>query len=360
MKNFILKTSKPILLFFLFFTSFAIAQPTTHIVNNNAGTSADFDNLQAAIDAAANGDIIHVQQSATSYGNITLDKELTLIGRSHGDASYTSEIGTLDLAAGCSNSTIKGFEISTISDPFVSGGATHTIEDLVIQDNRIQTLQNIGLYGTFNNVLIQGNYITSTITIREKTSNFLITNNVISGSSLSFYLADTLLFSNNILSYYIGTSITNNTPDLLNISNCIFVIDYFQNRNINLSSSSGTIQVNNCITYNYNAGGNCNFSTGTNITVTNSQENADPLFTNRNGASSSGTIADPSGTQIVAGIDDLTLQASSPVSDDGLYENYNFKPLGTPSGLPSLKIDSYNPTVAKNSDLTVTISAKTN
>lgn len=111
---------------------------TTHIVNNNANTAADFTNLQAAIDAAANGDIIHVQQSSTSYGNVTLDKQLTIIGRSHSDASYSSDIGTLELVEGSSNSVIKGLDISSINDPFVSGGTYGTITDLVIQDNRIQ------------------------------------------------------------------------------------------------------------------------------------------------------------------------------------------------------------------------------
>jgi hypothetical protein len=349
MKNFILKTSKPILLFFLFFTSFAIAQ-TTHIVNNNTGTDADFTNLQAAIDAAVDGDIIHIQQSSTSYGNITLDKELTLIGRSHSDASYSSQVGTINLADGCSNSTIKGLQTGTITEPFVSG-ASHIIEDLVLQDNRISSISNLGIYGTFNNMLIQGNVIDSSIAIGQKTSNILITNNLINGSSISLSMVDTLLFTNNVLSYFNGVSISNNTSDLLNISNCIFVMDRAVDRTVFLSTSSGTIQVTNCITYNYNSPNNYTFATGANITLTNNQENIDPLFIDR------ATLGDGSFNPELY---NLNLQGSSTVVDDGLYENYNFKPLGTPTGLPSIKIDTYSPTVPKNSNLTLTISAKTN
>ena len=46
--------------------------------------------------------------------------------------------------------------------------------------------------------------------------------------------------------------------------------------------------------------------------------------------------------------------------DMGIYEGYNFKQFGTPTGYPSIKIDSYSATVPKNSNLTVTIKAKTN
>ncbi|APY09143.1 hypothetical protein BWZ20_12890 [Winogradskyella sp. J14-2] len=349
-------TLTPLILCALLLFATKLFAQTTHIVNNNAGTAADFTGLQAAIDAATDGDIIHVQQSSTSYGNITLDKELTIIGRSHSDASYVSEIGTLDLVEGCSNSTIKGLKIQTVTDPFDNSGTFPLIENIVLQDNRITSFLGLGQYRTLNNFLIQGNIIEGSISITSTTSNILLTNNVINSSSLSFSMVDTLLISNNIFSYFFGVSISNNTPDLMNISNCIFVSDYFQSGTVSLSSSSGTFQITNCLTYNYDATANYNFATGSNITVSNSQENIDPLFTNRDGASGSiGT----SGT-FNSSLDDLTLQAGSPFGDDGLYEGYNFKPLGTPTGLPSLKIDSYDPTVPKNSDLTVTITAKTN
>lgn len=335
------------------FASSAFGQ-TTHIVNNNANTAADFDNLQAAIDAAANGDIIHVQHSSTSYGNVTLDKELTIIGRSHSDASYSSEIGTLELIEGSSNSTIKGLEMQSINDPFDPSGTYGTISDVVIQDNKIGSMSSFGFYRTYNNVLFQGNVVTGTFNIQANTSNWLVTNNVFQSSSLSFQMVDTLLFSNNILEYWFGVSISNNTPDLLNISNCIFVADNPNVLTVNLSGSQGTFQITNCLTYNYGTG-NYNFNTGSNITISNSQENIDPLFTSRVGGS--GSIGTGNFTP---GLDDLTLQAGSPFADDGLYEGYNYKPLGTPTGLPSLKIDTYDPTVPKNSDLTVTITAKTN
>ncbi|MGF1556830.1 hypothetical protein [Paucihalobacter sp.] len=340
----------------LLFTTKALAQ-TTHIVNNNAGTAADFTDLQAAIDAAANGDIIHVQQSSTSYGNITLNKELILIGRSHSDPNYKSTVGTIFLADGASNSNIKGLNISNIQDSFTT---SNTISNLAITDCFISSI-TIGQAENYNNFLLQGNIMTSSIIIGAQTANVLITNNIFTASSISFMMTDTLLFTNNILSYLLGVSISNNTPDLLNISNSIFVVDYAFSQPVITLSGSGTFQIANSISYSYDATfSTLNFPTGSNITLTNVQENVNPLFTLRNGTPSSGTLADPNGTQFVPGVDDLTLQAGSPVVDDGLYQGYNFKTFGTPTGIPSLKIDTYSPTVPKNGDLNVTITAKTN
>ncbi len=332
---------------------------TTHIVNNNVGTAADFTDLQAAIDAATNGDIIHVQQSSTSYGNVTLNKELTIIGRSHSDANYRTTLSTLSITEGASNSAIKGININSIGDAFSSSG---TINDLAITDCNIGSL-NLGNFETYNNMLLQGNVFNSTITIGTNTSQVLIVNNIINSSSISFSMADTLLFSNNIIAYFAGVTISNNTTDLLNIANSIFVADYqFGNSLIiNLSSSSGTFQIQNCLSYSYNAVNTTyNFQTGANITLSSVQENVDPLFTNRNGMAGTGTIADQNGTTFNPNIDDLTLQAGSTFINDGIYEGYNYKPLGTPTGLPSIKIDSYDTNVPKNSDLTVTITTKTN
>lgn len=51
-------------------------------VNNNAGVSADFSQLQAAVNNAAvnNNDTIYIEGSATIYGNINLAKRLVIIG----------------------------------------------------------------------------------------------------------------------------------------------------------------------------------------------------------------------------------------------------------------------------------------
>ena len=344
-------------IFILAFTFFATAINAQTTVNNNPNTSADFADLQAAIDAATNGDIIYVQQSPTSYGAITINKELTIVGRSHSDSGYKSEIGTIFFDAGSSNTTIKGLKMNGIADAV---SIMATITNLTIFDNDIGGGINIGSSKTYDNILIQGNIIRSASWIRANTSNVLVNNNIFFSSQLNFYNTATLLFSNNIMAYWAGTSFTNNSTGLLNIDNCIFINNTSQDRITNFNPLSGTIQVNNCITYNYGTG-TFVFATGTGITINaNNQEGTDPLFTSVDPSSPESIASADNTSKFDAANDDLTLQGGSPVSDDGLFQGYNFKNFGTPTGIPSIKVDSYSSTVPKNSNLTVTITAKTN
>lgn len=50
-------------------------------VNNNTGVQADFTNIQTAVNAAATGDTIYIESSATQYSEtVTISKKLTFIG----------------------------------------------------------------------------------------------------------------------------------------------------------------------------------------------------------------------------------------------------------------------------------------
>ncbi|MFK5878806.1 MAG: hypothetical protein QM478_04830 [Flavobacteriaceae bacterium] len=337
---------------FVFFATTINAQTT---VNNNPNTSADFTDLQTAIDAASNGDIIYVQQSPTSYGAITINKGLTIVGRSHSDSGYKTTVDGVTFAAGASNTTLKGLKISSV----IEEGIGSTITDLKFFDNDISSFQ-LGSTDTFNNVLIQGNILRGSLYIYSNTSNVLVNNNIVFCSGVYLYNTATLLFSNNVMALYYGVNIGNSSTGLLNIDNCIFIGNYGVNNSlVTLTPGTGTIQINNCITYNYGSG-SYDFSTGAGITINaNNQENTDPLFTSVDPASTT-SIAAAFGQVFDGSNDDLTLQAGSPVNDDGLFQGYNFKYFGTPTGIPSIKVDSYSSTVPKNSNLTVTITAKTN
>lgn len=358
MKNFIL-LSKKVLIFCFLICSLSFFAQTTFTVNNNPNVSTDFTDLQAAINdgSVMDGDILYVQHSPTTYGNITLNKELIIIGRSHSDTGYRTSIGNISLADGSSNSIIRGVHINAVNH---TGGAA-SFDGISFFDNDINNI-NIGSSNfAVSNLLVQGNVIRSTITINSNSSNITITNNLIFSSSIVFYMVDSLFFSNNLLSYSNGTTFTNNatTNSLLNISDCIFVLNNGSTRTVTLSrNGTNTIQIDNCVTYNYGAG-SYNFETDTYITINgNVQENTDPLFT----AVTPGVVSSLAGTSNVYDElnDDMTLQGGSPVTDDGLYENYNFLNLGVPTGYPSLKITTYDPKIPKNGTLSVTIEAKTN
>ena len=80
------------------FMTLALNAQTT--VNNNPGASADFTSLQAAINAATAGDVIYVQHSPTTYGNIIINKGVIIIGRSSRDNGYKTTVGNLYLSNG--------------------------------------------------------------------------------------------------------------------------------------------------------------------------------------------------------------------------------------------------------------------
>lgn len=356
MKNFISPSKRPFIFYaLLFFASFLFGQ-TTWTVNNNPNVSTDFTDLQAAINdgSVMNGDILYVQHSPTTYGNVTLSKELTIIGRSHKDFGYQSFIGTLSIANGASNSTLKGIDINAVNE----AGSGSTIDALSFLDNDINSF-DLGNGHTFTNLLIQGNVHRGTFNIRTNTNVVTITNNLIFSSSLSFFMVDTLFLSNNVFKRTTGTSFNNNTNSQLMISNNIFVTNSASNRTSLLNrTGTGTVLVHDCVTYNYGAG-SYDFETDTYISIDPSvQENTNPLFTTINtgvsiSVAGTGNDYDPLN-------DILTLQGGSPVNDDGLYETYNFINLGIPTGYPSVKITTHDPNVPKSGTLSVTIEAKTN
>ena len=364
MKNFILSKTKSLILCFALISSITFAQ-TTHIVDNNTGTTPDFTDLQAAIDAATTGDIIYVQQSPTTYGTISIiDKGLTLIGRSHSDAGYKSIVGSISLSENSSNTTFRGLDISSINEG--TQVAAGTIENIVIADCKVSSI-NFQQNNIKNNILIQGNVITSSLNLNgSDMGTTLITNNVFNSSTMNFSSPANTLFTNNIVRTT-GGVISGNTTEILNISNSIFIanIDFIGSTNYEIPMN-GNYQISNCLTYYYN-GTSLTFATNSasvNV-VQNTLLNTDPLFTSVNGTSSAPT-------SIAYGVfnafeDDLTFQTGSPAIgagsgnvDLGVFEGYNFKNFGTPNGYPSIKIDSYSATVPKNTNLTVTIKAKTN
>jgi len=356
MKKILFKTEKIFVLCFLFVSSFLAAQ-TTYTVNNNPNTAADFTNLQTAINTVAAGSILYVQQSATSYGAIIINKRINLVGRSHSDASYKTEVGTVSFTTGASDSSLKGLEISSINE----SGSVAILSNIAILDNNIGNI-SIGNSHTINNILIQGNVLKGTVYLYSKTSNILITNNLIFCNALYFAKVDTLLLSNNVFSYGAANpNISNGSAsDVLNISNCIFITNSPSNRNVTLTPGTAAIQVNNCVTYNYNTTFTYGFTTGVGITISgNVKLNTNPLFTNVGLTAPS--LAAPSNSSFYnPATDNLILQAGSPVTDAGIFKDYKFKINGTPTGYPSIKVIENSATVPKNGNLSVTIEAKTN
>lgn len=98
------------------------ARATIHRVNNT-GIAADFTTLQAAHDAAAIGDTIHLESSPSSYGACTFTKQLVVIGpgwllttNTGLQANPASAItGALLFEAGCEGAVVSGLDVQGAS-----------------------------------------------------------------------------------------------------------------------------------------------------------------------------------------------------------------------------------------------------
>ncbi len=176
MKNLIL------ILFFAFSTG--VYAQNTYTVDNKPGAPADFSNLQDAIDAVPAGSTLLVQGGG--YGNITIDKQLKLIGTGYyldqnpNTQAYqiSSSISVLTLNSGADGSIITGFTLNTININNCSNITViyNKMERInIVDSSNLIFKYNLnygaayiygGEYGTFfygncSNITFQGNYFVS-------------------------------------------------------------------------------------------------------------------------------------------------------------------------------------------------------
>lgn len=237
----------------LFITQVICAQ-TVRTVDNRPESGAQFDNVPAAIAASSSGDIIYIHPSPTTYGTITIDKTLTLVGPGHNPANsdgLRATLSTINIGANSINSVIKGLNISSIS-AYSFGSNSHNIQ---IINNRI-TGSIRGYYspGHSDNWIIEGNYFetayTSPCVYADDMTNMQIRNNYISGRLNGF--DHTNVITNNLFVHedtagtaQIFTSSNGITSPL--VTNNMFI---FTDPDITELTSTGTaIVYTNCLTW---------------------------------------------------------------------------------------------------------------
>jgi hypothetical protein len=195
-------------------------------VNNNAGINANFTTLTAAIAAAAaTGDIIYVEPSATSYDEnapIIINKQVKIIGNgsflsqhpglqvNNNESNFSNTTLTFDV--GSEGSSIYGitagaFNINaTVNTITLQRCKTNSIF-ILSAGNTISLLENwisgnivsVGS-GLINNFLIKNNVITGYIDIKMTDAATIENNTVVSGSyALNLNNNTTVAVINNIL-----------------------------------------------------------------------------------------------------------------------------------------------------------------
>lgn len=114
--------------------------PRVFTVDNTGGPHAHFTDLQVAVDAALDGDILHVLGSPILYGNVIITRRVHLFGPGYNLARVYTEgyqdfheatLGTVQfepsLTSSAAGSTLSGFR---------TGGISIAVSDVTIQRNR--------------------------------------------------------------------------------------------------------------------------------------------------------------------------------------------------------------------------------
>ncbi|MEO9022508.1 MAG: hypothetical protein ABI237_08275 [Ginsengibacter sp.] len=215
-------------------------------VNNNLGINADFTDLPAAVTAAAAGDTLMVEASATSYSGPTLTKKLIIIGTGYyfTDAVpnpktqaniNVANIGAVTFDPGCAGSVVEGCTTSSIflnesNVTLQRDNVTDAYVYIAQEDNSVcnnDTIRQNVIYGlragtptgkatnllVYNNIFIGSAMQASNV---NNISGYFINNDFMYGGALS---CENFTFQNNIFvqasfgSYLSSNSFFNNIAD---------------------------------------------------------------------------------------------------------------------------------------------------
>ena len=241
------------MLLLLFVCQFTMAQ-TIHTVDNRPESGAMFTTIQAAINAATAGDIIHVHPTNQTYydngSNITINKTLTIIALGHNllneTNNYRASVFRFFIAA--PNCVIQGMNIV---GALSASGSDAT--GLKLINNRIAATVSGSSIG--DNWEIRGNYFyrggsySNSIT-QGTASNWIIANNFFHRGIIDS-LEPLTVFTNNIIAYSVHNSNMFSNCDNPTVTNNLFLFVGSTPNPSGVILSTSTIDFANCLTYDY-------------------------------------------------------------------------------------------------------------
>ena len=265
----------------LFITQFIVAQPVVRTVDNRPESGAQFTSVQAAINASSTTvqDIIYIHPSPTSYGSITVDRSITLVGPGHNPANSNglrATLTTITISADTADSVFTGLNFNTLSAySFGSNSA-----NIHIINNRITNTVDAFHNGTSSeDWVIEGNYFntgyTTTNIDANNSASWRIRNNYISGQVTD--IDQTSVVTNNLFvnEDTTGTALIFTSLDGIAspiVTNNIFI---FTDPDITELINSGTpVVYTNCLTF--KAGGGAALVA---LPGSGNLDNIDPEFT---------------------------------------------------------------------------------
>ena len=328
--------------------AYQVNAQSTITVDNSVGANAQYSDLQSAISAASNGDIIYVHPSETNYGDINIDKPLTLIGFGHSDPNKKTQVDEITLLDNASNTSISGFYIT---NDLNASNSTVELTNIVVENNYFISgnFYSADSRAGVNGMIIRGNVlygIASSTSVWSNYKNTIISNNLIRRWIYIKFHESVTVKNNIFLDGYFPVNHGNASGDL-EVQNCIFYESSSSVVNINTTG----VVYQNCLTYNLGSG---SYNT---LIGANNLNNQNPNFV--------------SAIDVIfnADTDDYHLQAGSPAIgtgsggvDMGIYDGsaFIFNNFGYTNGIPTVKITNITDRIAPGANLSVTINTNAN
>lgn len=333
-------------------------QAATLVVNNLNPIQGQYATLQAAVDAAASGDVILIYGSSKDYGTVEIPatKALTLRGPGwntiYRQTNVSASINEIWLAATAHDITIEGLVFSTLQMRY---GAFDVPSNRNIYDQYNVTVQfcqfnSIYLNDRSSNVSIKNNYCDGIIDGANKvTSNIIVEHNILKYLDNMWHSVNAIIDHN----LFLGGALRGIMTDVV-FSNNIFYYSAVNNDAMNSCVFSNNLTYYPdipIIAHFYVSGTSSNIHNTVNYTGADLQ-NVDPLFVS--------AITQAYNAQL-----DYHLQANSPCknagtdgSDLGIYGNgYRFSKTGEPETPAVRSLIINNPVVQSGNNLNFKITA---
>lgn len=178
------------------------ANATVRTVNNGTVSAGQYTTVQAAVDVSKAGDTIYIHGSQISYGDVTLNKRLVLMGAGHNltgtQFNFPTTLSYIYLSRGNSTTLPTGSTIKGISFGAIEGsGGSLAVNNITLERNFIGSYANI--WGT----------------------GWIFRNNFVGYISINNF--KNTIISNNVFTNYIFTS---NQPSVI-ITNNIFLNNFY-------------------------------------------------------------------------------------------------------------------------------------
>lgn len=270
-------------LFTVFTFAIFLAKATVITVDNNGNAPAGVEtSLTNAINNASPGDTLLIIPSSSTYGNMNVTKQLTIIGvgfNPNMEIPFTSRVNSVTIYTAASGTKIIGLEVTST---LVLGNTGGTLTNVVIENNKIDNITTSGI-NSLTNILIRQNvicpassFVYSLTLNTANQSNIRVANNIFSNTGTTnqfrgpYITTGGVTFDHNT---FLGTA---SQYAFYQITNCLVTNNIFVTISPAPQVASSNILYRNNLSNGYAFGD----ITGTNINIEGNIDNTTPTFVN--------------------------------------------------------------------------------